>query len=64
MNDDSYHSEEGLDDKKDKVQGDHHEDGEFSLHEAADQSKLEEEGLPDEEEEPEDEAEVHNNLNS
>ena len=58
------HSQESLDYKEDKVEGDHKQDREFSFHELAQKSKLEQEGFPNQEEEPENEAEVHDDLKS
>ena len=58
------HSQACLDEKKHKVDRHKTEDREFLLHELAQQAKFEEECLPNEEEEPKDEAKVHHHLES
>ena len=60
----TYNSEERLNQEEYKVERHNQKDGKLTLHEFADQSKLEEEGLPDQEEEPKYEAEVHHYLKS
>ena len=57
-----YNSQEGVNEEEDEVEGDHEEYGELSLHQLAQQAELEQECLPDQEEEPEDEAEMHYHL--
>ena len=64
MIDISYHSEESLYQEEYEIQGNDHQDGKLSLDESANQPKLEQEGLPYQEEEPEDEAEMHDHLYS
>ena len=59
-----YHSEKSLDNEEDEVERDHHENREFTLHQTPNEPEFKEEGLPDEEEKPEDKTEVHDNLNS
>ncbi|TNV72039.1 hypothetical protein FGO68_gene1429 [Halteria grandinella] len=58
------HPQHCLNYEKQKVEWHHQKDGEFAFHQFAKQSELEEEGLPDEEEEPKDEAKVHYHLQS
>ena len=60
----TYHFKEGLNEEKDEVEGDNQENGEFFFHKFAQKSKFEQESLPNEKEKPENEAEVHNHLNS
>ena len=60
----TYHSKESLDDKENKVEGHDHENRELTLHQTPNQPELEQEGLPDEEEKPEDKTEVHHHLDS
>ena len=60
----SYHSEESLYEEEYEIQGNDHQYGKFSLDESANQPKFEQEGLPYQEEEPEDEAEMHDHLYS
>ena len=57
-----YNSQESVYEEEDEVEGHHEEDGELSLHQLPKQAKLEQERLPDQEEEPEDEAEMHYHL--
>ena len=57
-----YNSQECVYEEEDKVEGDYEEYGEFSLHQLAQEAELEQECLPDQEEEPEDEAEMHYHL--
>ena len=57
-----YNSQECVYEEEDKVEGDHEQYGEFSLHQLAQEAELEQERLPDQEEEPEDEAEMHYHL--
>ena len=59
-----YHSEKRLDDKEYEVERDHHENWEFALHQTPNQPEFEEEGLPYEEEKPEDKGEVHHHLDT
>eukprot|EP00350_Pseudokeronopsis_sp_OXSARD2_P005469 CAMPEP_0170554738 /NCGR_PEP_ID=MMETSP0211-20121228/12614_1 /TAXON_ID=311385 /ORGANISM="Pseudokeronopsis sp., Strain OXSARD2" /LENGTH=109 /DNA_ID=CAMNT_0010864045 /DNA_START=63 /DNA_END=392 /DNA_ORIENTATION=- len=54
--------EESFYDKESKVEGDEDQDWEFFGNEDVEKAKSEEEGLPDEEEEPEDQAELHSHL--
>ncbi|TNV72004.1 hypothetical protein FGO68_gene610 [Halteria grandinella] len=58
------HPQHCLNYEKQKVERHHKQNGEFAFHEFSKQSEFEEEGLPDEEEEPEDEAKVHYYLQS
>ena len=57
-----YNSQERVYEEEDEVEGDHEEYGELSLHQLAQQAELEEERLPDQEKEPEDEAEIIHNY--
>ena len=60
----TYNSQEGVSQEKEEVQRHQEEDREFSLHQLAKEPELEQESLPYQEEEPENEAEMHDYLNS
>ena len=59
-----YHTKGCLNNEEDETERHQKKNREFALHEFANKSKLKEERLPYQEEEPEDQTEVHDHLDA